>query len=68
MSKTNVIGKKALTPKEASVYVGLSVSTLARLRQGGIGIPYIKIGKNNSAVRYSIKALDEYLANGLKVI
>jgi hypothetical protein len=68
MNKTALINKKALTPKEASIYVGLSLSTLARMRNLGVGIPYIKTGKKNSAVRYSIKALDDFLTNGLKVL
>ncbi|MDR1007637.1 MAG: helix-turn-helix domain-containing protein [Campylobacteraceae bacterium] len=64
---SNDIQKKALTPKEAAQYIRLSVSTLSRMRSQGIGIPYIKTGKGNSAVRYSIKALNEFLANTQKV-
>ncbi|MDR1975380.1 MAG: helix-turn-helix domain-containing protein [Campylobacteraceae bacterium] len=60
MNKT-AITRQALTPKEAAQYVGLSVSTLRRMRIQGVGIPYIKTGENNSAVRYPISALNKFL-------
>ncbi|MDR1460843.1 MAG: helix-turn-helix domain-containing protein [Campylobacteraceae bacterium] len=63
----NEVQKKALTPKEAAKYVGLSISTLARMRLQGIGIPYIKTGKRNSAIRYPISALDKFLSRTQKV-
>jgi excisionase family DNA binding protein len=64
----NSIQKHALTPKEAAQYTGLSVSTLARMRLQGIGIPYIKLKNGrNSAVRYPISALDKFLSQTQKM-
>jgi excisionase family DNA binding protein len=62
--------KKALTPKEAAEYLGLSTATLQRLRSQGLGARYLKLkstkgdGKN-SKVLYPIKELDKFLEQKL---
>lgn len=60
--------KATLSPKEASKYVGLSYSTLQRLRHSGIGPRYIKLngaGKNTK-VLYPIVELDKFIQNNLQ--
>jgi len=59
---------KTLPPKDASIYTGLSTSTLQRLRKNGIGPQYIKLtgtGKNTK-VLYPIVELDRFLASNLQ--
>ncbi|EOA3680458.1 helix-turn-helix transcriptional regulator [Campylobacter jejuni] len=51
--------KKYFTEKELSEYLGVSITSLFRLRQDG-KIPYIRIGKS---IRYEIKEIE----NGLKL-
>ncbi|KIM07180.1 MAG: hypothetical protein KU29_07455 [Sulfurovum sp. FS06-10] len=60
--------KATLSPKEASQYVGLSYSTLQRLRNSGVGPRYIKLtgtGKNTK-VLYPIAELDRFIQNNLQ--
>lgn len=47
-----------LTEKQVAMVTALSVSTLRNHRQKRIGIPYAKIGR---AVRYSSRAVEEYM-------
>lgn len=51
--------KKYFREKELSEYLGVSITSLFRLRQDG-KIPYIHIGKS---IRYEIKEIE----NGLKL-
>ncbi|ENX9864801.1 MULTISPECIES: helix-turn-helix transcriptional regulator [Campylobacter] len=51
--------KKYFREKELSEYLGVSITSLFRLRQDG-KIPYIRIGKS---IRYEIKEIE----NGLKL-
>ncbi|EOA3851089.1 helix-turn-helix transcriptional regulator [Campylobacter jejuni] len=51
--------KKYFREKELSEYLGVSITSLFRLRQDG-KIPYIRIGKS---MRYEIKEIE----NGLKL-
>lgn len=48
-----------LNEKEVSELTGLSCSTLQKYRHHGTGIAYSKIGK---AVRYSLAAVNEFMA------
>lgn len=60
--------KKTYSPKEASIYTGLSITTLQRLRNSGIGPRYIKLtgtGKNTK-VLYPIAELDKFIQNNLQ--
>lgn len=43
----------------ASRHLGLAVSTLEKLRVGGGGPPYVKLGRS---VRYRVSDLEAYLA------
>lgn len=64
----NTITAKAYSPKEASIYTGLSITTLQRLRNSGVGPRYIKlagIGKNTK-VLYPIAELDKFIQNNLQ--
>ena len=47
---------------DAACYIGLSTSTLAKMRLRGDGPAYIKMGPR--AVAYDIVVLDEYMAAG----
>jgi excisionase family DNA binding protein len=63
------VQKQALTPTEAAQYLNVSKATLQRLRDKGIGIPYIKLanGKGkNCKVLYSLKDLDKFLSKTQK--
>jgi predicted DNA-binding transcriptional regulator AlpA len=51
--------KIILRPPEASAYLGLSVSTLAKLRVRGNGPPFVKLGQR--AVGYTREALDNFI-------
>ncbi len=51
-----------LTPEEAARFLALSPKTLARWRWAGRGPEFFKLG---SAVRYSQKQLDEFVASGM---
>lgn len=55
--------KEYLSVKEASVYTGISVPKLARLRLEGKGCTYIRIGdsKTKAIVRYKRLDLDQWL-------
>lgn len=55
--------KEYLSVKEASVYTGISVPKLARLRLEGSGCAYIRIGesKTKAIVRYKRADLDHWL-------
>ncbi len=60
--------KATLSPKEASQYVGLSYSTLQRLRNSGTGPRYIKLagtGKNTK-ILYPVIELDKFIQNNLQ--
>lgn len=48
-----------LTPKQLATLTGLSVSTLAKQRLSGTGIPFIKLG---AAVRYRESDVLSFLA------
>ena len=56
--------KRYLNPVEASEYVGVSSSWLAKLRLYGGGPRYSKIGRS---IRYSTDELDAWLACNLQV-
>ena len=59
--------KEYLTPKEASIYCGVSIPKLAKLRIEGRGCPYIRIGdsKTKAIVRYRRLDLDRWLETNL---
>ena len=59
--------KTYLSPKEASVYTGISVPKLAKLRIEGRGCPYIRLGesKTKAVIRYRKTDLDHWLASNL---
>lgn len=59
--------KEYLSPQEASVYCGISVPKLAKLRSTGSGCPYIRIGdsKTKAIVRYRRFDLDRWLETNL---
>lgn len=50
--------KVLMTPREAARYIGLAVTTLAKMRYLGGGPPFLKLG---AAVRYEFEHLDEWL-------
>jgi len=50
---------RTLTVRRAATYIGLSVSTLNKLRCAGNGPVFLKLGR---AVRYDPRDLDEWLA------
>jgi predicted DNA-binding transcriptional regulator AlpA len=56
--------KRYLNPVEASEYIGVSSSWLAKLRLYGGGPLYSKIGRS---VRYSTDELDSWLTSNLQV-
>ena len=56
--------KRYLNPVEASEYIGVSSSWLAKLRLYGGGPRYSKIGRN---IRYATEELDAWLASNLQV-
>ncbi|EAH4617301.1 TPA: helix-turn-helix domain-containing protein [Campylobacter jejuni] len=49
--------KKYFREKELSEYLGVSITSLFKLRQDG-KIPYIRIGKS---IRYEIKEIEKWL-------
>jgi len=49
-----------LTPNQAAEYIGLSTSTLAKMRHRGDGPRYMKVGNR---VRYAVADLDAFMAN-----
>jgi hypothetical protein len=57
--------KKALNQEEAAVYLNLSVSTLKRLRNLGLGAKFIKLNSGvsgkNTKILYPIDELDKWL-------
>ncbi|MDR0467539.1 MAG: helix-turn-helix domain-containing protein [Campylobacteraceae bacterium] len=64
----SIEGKNGLTPREASVYLGLSLPTLQRLKREGLSPAFVKIGERNSRVIYPIKELDKWLEKNLKKV
>ena len=52
-----------LNAQEAAKYVGLSSSTLAKLRLRGGGVPFLKLGRR---VAYRRQDLDSWLAGQLR--
>ncbi len=50
-----------VAPKEASLRMKLSVSTLAKMRCKGDGPPYIKLGSRS--VYYKVRDVDAYLSD-----
>ena len=64
MDRINIedIIPKYLPPKQAAIYLGVSVDLLQKWRTKGIGVPYIKLGESTSSlIRYDREALDKYL-------
>ena len=57
-SRMSTVSSKVLDTKRAATYVGLSASTLNKLRVNGDGPAYVKLGR---AVVYRIKDLDDWL-------
>jgi hypothetical protein len=60
---------KNLTTAEAAQYLGMSISTLQRLRKQGLGARYYRTNSNagkNSRVLYPIKELDKFIENNLQ--
>ena len=57
---TDVKGSPRLRAEQAAAYLGLSPSTLAKLRMSGDGPPYAKAGPR--IVVYDIADLDAWLA------
>jgi excisionase family DNA binding protein len=57
------MAKEYLTAKEASVYTGISVPKLAKLRRDGKGCPFVRLGdsKTKAIVRYRKSDLDKWL-------
>ena len=64
----SIEGKNCLTPREAAVYLGLSLPTLHRLKREGLSPAFVKIGDRNSRVIYPIKELDKWLEKNLKKV
>lgn len=63
-----IVTKQGFSPKEASVYTGLSIATLSRLRRDGVGARYLKVGDGkNSRIVYPIRELDKWLNDNLKM-
>ena len=59
MSQAQIDRFAAMPVEQAATHVGLSVSTLNKLRVFGGGPPYLKIGRR---VVYSIGDLDDWLS------
>jgi Helix-turn-helix domain len=52
---------RALTPKEAAIYLGISVKTLANHRSGsGKGVPFIKGPGTRGSIRYALSELEHW--------
>ncbi|MEO4042141.1 helix-turn-helix domain-containing protein [Hoeflea sp. CAU 1731] len=56
---SNVPSLSIRSPRQAADYLGLSVSTLAKMRVYGRGPPFVKLGRR---VGYTDPDLDEWLA------
>jgi predicted DNA-binding transcriptional regulator AlpA len=56
--------RKHLRAPEAASYVGLSESTLAKMRMRGDGPCYSKVGRR--LVLYDMERLDDWLAKSLR--
>ncbi len=54
-----MVNKRVLRTAEAASYIGLSASTLEKLRAGGDGPRFIRLG--HRAVGYDISDLDAWL-------
>ena len=53
-----------LSPKEASIFLSVSVNLLQKWRTLGVGVPYIKLGTSTSSIiRYKLDDLLEYIEN-----
>ena len=59
-------GKTMLSKREAAVAIGLSQSSLDRMRKIGIGLEYKKMkGKNNcGSVHYPLHGIVKFVING----
>ena len=55
---SNTEKQRYLRPREAASYIGISTSTLAKMRLRGDGPPYSKAGR---AVVYDLDEIDEWL-------
>lgn len=51
-----------LTSSEASAFLGISESALARMRKDGIGPPYVKGGGSKGAIQYRKQDLQDWMA------
>ena len=57
----NVMPSGVMTPRDAAVYIGVKINTLAVWRMTNkYGLRYLKLGK---AIRYRKEDLDEWLAS-----
>ena len=57
----NVMPSGLMTPRDAAVYIGVKINTLAVWRMTNkYGLRYLKLGK---AIRYRKEDLDEWLAS-----
>lgn len=54
---------QGLKTSEAATYLGLSASTLAKMRVAGTGPRFCRVGGTGRAVRYRAADLDDYLAS-----
>ena len=63
MTRPEVTGRRLVTTAAAAIRIGLSASTLNKLRLTGSGPPYLKLG---TAVRYDLDLVDEWLTKQLR--
>ena len=62
----NISPAGLMTPRDAAVYIGVKINTLAVWRMTNkYGLRYLKLGK---AIRYRKEDLDEWLGGGQGVI
>jgi len=67
MAQNTLPTNKTLPANGADTYIGVSISTLKRWREQGIGPRYLKIGEGrNSKVLYPIVELDKFLSSKLQ--
>jgi predicted DNA-binding transcriptional regulator AlpA len=55
------VSPPVLRPKDAARYLGLSLPTLQRMRSGGSGPAFLRLGEK--AIAYAVVDLDAWLAN-----
>lgn len=60
MWHTAYVDMKLLTPKELANYLGVSLPTLSRWVKEK-KIDYIKLGENNSAVRFAPDQIEKFI-------